>query len=60
MWTLHFLFYFCPQVQGGQYLVEVEQALTEIFKLLKAEQYLVEVEQALTIFVRACFTSTKY
>jgi UDP-N-acetylmuramoylalanine-D-glutamate ligase len=35
-------------VEGGQYLVEVEQALTEIFKLLKAEQYLVEVEQALT------------
>jgi hypothetical protein len=37
-------------VAGGQYLVEVEQALTKIFKLLNN----------LKIFVRACSTSTKY
>jgi hypothetical protein len=35
-------------VEGGQYLVEVEQALTKIFKLLKA------------VSIRACPTSTKY
>ena len=29
--------------EGNQYLVEVEQALTKIFKIVEGSQYLVEV-----------------
>jgi hypothetical protein len=38
-------------VEGGQYLVEIEQALTKILILLL---------QQFEDFVRACSTSTKY
>jgi hypothetical protein len=44
-------------VEGSQYLLEVELALTKIFKLLKAVSIW---ENNLKIFVRTCSTSTKY